>query len=604
MSTGSHVSAGQATFFVAQSPIIIKQLTSTIVFDIPTVHFLIVIYIKEHCQTRSLYGFFDFRMRRSSMVQVKFQKYVYFITFTLLLSIGTAQATGETPLIEPQRLKKPTPRVSLCTRLSNELKRNWGWYTKMLALGGATAGVFYHQYSEERAKGTVEHAISGGCTAAIEKVIIPAVLVPTARVLMSQLQNTRVGCWLGSHRRIDAHKAFATVFSLAAATHTVLSILKNPNFLHTREGKTGVVMWSAILGPLVGSYLLKDSPCLSRCSYNNKFLHPHQLGLILFGVGYGLHNPELKLVPWIAIPVGGLALDRLIEFGFYTHNSDITAAKIDGDQMTMTVRRPLKMNVEPGQFVYLKINGRYHPLTIAWSDENELSFVLGQAGPGTKDLYNLIKQDQFPSQVTTSIRGPFNSPFQRIGNGSSTIAVSTGSGVSVSTSKLDQLAKTGHEEKITIIHSERNPESFFPLIDAIDRAKKKGIAIQPVHLFLTAPVSDIESGNGNNDTLGSLRRRTNDLGMDLIEDQPHSYQGRDRSDNPNLNQNGRHPVQLLLHRGRLNPERLSSDNELGLNLLQDPHAHVLISGNPQVVEMVEDFSIKNGLNYTKEAFQF
>jgi hypothetical protein len=200
-----------------------------------------------------------------------------------------------------------------------------------------------------------------------------------------------------------------------------------------------------------------------------------------------------------------------------------------------------------------------------------------------------------------SIKGPFSSSFQGVLKESRLISVSSGSGVSVTSSLLQTLGAENEVEMLVIVHSERNSESFTSLIEAVSTAVEKGGAIKSVHLFLTGnEETDLESGR---DSLDELRWQVESRGMIFVEDQSSpspSYQNSESGGG--VHARGNSLTQVVLHRGRLDLLNPFANEALRVEMRQDRDAHFVISGGLTFNKMIKKFCTENGLEYTEESF--
>lgn len=467
------------------------------------------------------------------------------------------------------------------------VKENAGWIA-IVAIVGAGAGFeAYRKFTQEEEEGVEElWDISGGATAAIQHVLVPAICVPTARVAMSLIQGTKLGSYLGLNHRVAIHKGIAGLFGAAAATHVACSVIGNPHFYQTQEGITGLAMTSAIIAPIAGSYVLEKTPCIRSClsnfiGYDWRFLHPHQIGYILFIAAYATHLPHQKLLPWAAPAVGVMALDRMIEYLFYTYSSSVIDARIEGDKVVLEMTRPPRMKLKEGQFSYLKVDGRWkmgrwHPMTVAGFDDNKMTFVIGQSGRATRKLFKKVQNGEIISGASVTLTGPFPSPFQHLPERKDLAAISSGSGISVPLILIQKLMNEGQsdleERKLTLIHSERNIESFNPLIEALSRAQNDGHMKYNVHFFVT----------GRDQIGASDHLRALEAGLS----QPSTINDSD--------------LKITWHQGRLGPDDLAK-------ILQDLNrkdTHAVICGSSGWNQLAEQECNRAGIDFTTETFGF
>jgi len=520
------------------------------------------------------------------------------LILTCLFSFNSAYSVSENlPHAEaliPNRLSRAQP--SRFKTLTQCIKRNIAFIAESCLIAGGTCAVFYETYSHKKEEGRSEgEAFSSGCTDAIKKVIIPMVCLPTLRFLNSQLQKTELGSRL-SQRRIDVHKVLAGSFMIAATTHTLCSIVANPHVLKSYEAKTGAAMWLGIIFPLVGSYAMKDR-WLKEVSYAKKFLRPHQIGFVIFSAAYAFHEHKLKLLPWSAIPLGEIAIDRLLEYWFLTHYTLITEVHIQGDKIILTVAQPEKMNAKPGQFVQLKIVDDYHPFTVAQLSEKSLTFVISPVGPETREFLNLIEDGKIKNGSAISIKGPFCSALQNVPDDLPLIFISSGSGVSVSCSLLQKIAENKEHatQVLSIVHSERNAQAFNFLLDVVGAARNQGLSLASIHLFLT----DKQATEAN---ITDLQEMVEKHQLNFREVTEYEIDDLESVSRPQQSEEG--IVSVFLHKGRLNlSEQGEDESALVQELLQDANAHVVISGNAQLRAHVAQFCAQNSLQYTQESFQ-
>lgn len=537
-------------------------------------------------------------------IKLQFSRLISILLLIILLSIDTAYSLGpsaphfsaqeESPLI--QKKEKCCGSAS-----AKKLKRKLGLYATAAVITGTSVVIFLSEYflkSEDRK--SWDDALSTACTKTIQYVLIPSICIPTARILMSSLQKTRMGGYLGCDHRIDLHKWIVALFGAAALTHSVRSMIHHPGFISTPEGQTGVLMGCSIVGPLLGGYWLKNTTCLNSISYFNKFIKPHQFGFILFTVGYGLHNPHLKLLPWAAIPLGEMTLDRLVELVAYSGVTSLEEARITGGeaetefgQILLTLKRPEWLKIQAGEFIYLNFNGStFHPFTVAQFDENSLKVVISPVGAATRELYEQILNNRFPVGATLKIRGSLSSPIQRVATNPNLVLVTTGSGVSVSMAILQALGQLPDEakleQKVTLIHSSRRTRGFELVLEAVENARKHHLPIQGIHLYLTGEPQNLEQ---EDQALEWLNTRAQELNLPLIEVQARNYQ---TTGALSINELPRESG-IYLHRGRFTPDSA---------ILHDPQAHIIVSGNPTFTQMISKYCDERNLEFTKEEFQF
>jgi hypothetical protein len=460
--------------------------------------------------------------------------------------------------------------------------RSYAYLAASLTLIGGAAGlVAGHEYLTQTAQGTPDQwAVSGACTQAIKMVLIPSVCLSTARVCMSKIRSVFEKI-MGHHRPIDTHKIAAGLMVGAAGIHSFCSLYWDPQSLTTHNGVTGMAMWGAIGLPLLGSYAIKDLPCLKPITYTTKFLRPHQFGFLLFSIAYGLHDPDLELLPWIAGPFGAVLLDRTVEFVACSYPTEFRELKKVGDQVRAIIERPAGFENQTGDYVYLTLpEGSNHPFTIAGYDEQSLEFIIGACGTKTRDLLEEVSNLELPME--TELTGPFRSHIEKAPLGGLTFTISTGSGLSPYTSLLSD--PEGLE--LILIHSERNLKSFETLIQSISQALGRGVHVKKVHLFLTSNTQD------ESEPLMNPKQRLQGMIRNLV----------------GINQESL----FVIHEGRFLPERLGETlkGEDPLRELQDEFLQnrglsvVNFCGNKTLGIKIQDFCHRYGIPFYEDSFQF
>jgi predicted ferric reductase len=242
---------------------------------------------------------------------------------------------------------------------------------------------------------SISFAIARSCGAVLKIVLMPSIIVPTSRVLYTEIRNSKIGRFLGLDRRIADHKIFATAAGIFAIIHMIAHYFHNKNNFAKQSGITGIIMLLSLAVPLAGVFLArKFSECIKKYSYSTQILRPHQIGAVVFIAAYAFHTSDGRLI-YYAIPMyGSYLFDRILEYFKHSYVTKIDSAiRVNHNFIMLNIQKPINfVQSLPGQFAMLSFKEIdkslecYHPFTIVNDDGKTLSFLIQKTGEWTTNL--------------------------------------------------------------------------------------------------------------------------------------------------------------------------------------------------------------------------
>lgn len=364
-----------------------------------------------------------------------------------------------------------------------------GYIISIISVGLYT--LYYHLLSQ-----TLSYAIARSCGAVLKYILMPSIIPPICRVLITWLHNSTIGKYLGLDRRIGDHKLISIVCSLIALIHMIAHISNNPATLFTQPGITGMIMLSSMALPLAGVFIIRHySLYMQHFSYSAQILRPHQLGAFIFIIMYGFHVSPPRLIYYSIGIYGTYLLDRLLEYYYYTYATRIRwARRIYGTSYIMlNIKKPLKFGIsQAGQYAMISlpfIDGLlecYHPFTIISDTEDSLIFLIQKLGPWTQRLANLIDESQTAHKLKVNIIGPFGWTMSKFYDDDKITCIGTGIGITPFCSFLN--GSYNRKEVIPFLDmhfTQKTLAEFIPCMASICSVCKNTLPRLSVHFYVT-----------------------------------------------------------------------------------------------------------------------
>jgi len=295
-------------------------------------------------------------------------------------------------------------------RLLTFVYTNATWLWQALLMLGVFCYSFYDAFVQHLATG-MWYAVARGCGQLLRQVLLVSLLVPLCRVGYTVLQN-RVHIFALYRRRTD-HIIYGSLVILASLVHVLAHVMHNPGVLQTDAARSGTWMLGASIFVLAGSYATHRFTPL--WSYTRHFFRPHQVGAVIFLVGYAFHVSVWQT----AIVLALFLADKLFEGYARTFKTTVESTSPGKNIFQLTLKLPKDFPVSlPGQYCLLSfpaIEDRWeclHPFTIVSRDANTLVFFIQRRGDWTTKFKELLDKNQACSNLPVVVKGPFGKGLQ------------------------------------------------------------------------------------------------------------------------------------------------------------------------------------------------
>lgn len=267
--------------------------------------------------------------------------------------------------------------------------------------------------------------------------------------------------FFGIDRIIKFQRKFAIITYFIVFSHPLFIILSGryslmqliPNFAILPLA-IGAISFYIFAGIMISSLLYK------RISYKYwQYIHIFTYVLFFFilyhgiNMGSSIYSPLIKIMFLILVIFVMIGIVYRTNYKLKQRKNKFFVRKVKdetGDTFTLIVKPDKKISFKPGQFFFLRLEGRKlyarHPFSISNSpDEKELNFTIKSSGRFTKEAYNLKSGDE------VKIEGPFGN-FILNNDGKELVFLAGGVGITPFLSMIKNNKNKGVKQKITLLY--------------------------------------------------------------------------------------------------------------------------------------------------------